>query len=188
MILTFTPRCAAACSMRSNRYCSFFAGGRLRYSSGDNHPSHVSLESRHHTRGWKEMEHPYSPKSRPTLEQTPAPWRRRKNTNTHLRTTSRRSPAGPAQNYRIECCWQDSHSGHIPHRPAGPAHCPGAGQNRFRSPPRCLGACQTCQPAYPALGPVRSDTRVLGMGRLTAELRLVRRNTDAKTTGRTGPV
>jgi len=37
-MLTFTPRLAAASSILSMRYCSFFAGGLLRYNSGDNHP------------------------------------------------------------------------------------------------------------------------------------------------------
>lgn len=38
IMFTRTPRCAAANSIRSSRYCSCFAGGRLRYSSGESHP------------------------------------------------------------------------------------------------------------------------------------------------------
>ena len=38
MILTFTPRAAAAWSIRSSRYPSFRDGGLRRYNSGESHP------------------------------------------------------------------------------------------------------------------------------------------------------
>ena len=43
MMLTFTPRSAAARSMRSSRYCSFALGGRRKYSSGLSHQSKIHL-------------------------------------------------------------------------------------------------------------------------------------------------
>ena len=45
MILILTPRAAAANSIRSSLYCSFCAGGLLKYSSGLSHQSRIQIVS-----------------------------------------------------------------------------------------------------------------------------------------------
>jgi len=61
MMLTRTPRSAAALSILSTRYFSFFAGGLLRYSSGDSHPVRLLVLPIFFVRRWiLTIEDPYA--------------------------------------------------------------------------------------------------------------------------------
>lgn len=110
MMLTLTPRWAAACSMRSTRYCSFFAGGRLKYSSGDSHPWRQKLvsNSNSYTRIAKLQKSSYNPESRSTPSRPPKPVTPPTCSCTRRHTTWRRCGCAPGQS---------CHSGPDPRRP-----------------------------------------------------------------------